>query len=262
MQASLGLKERGLDSGKADSCQLGRREAEMRDGQSIFVDERGMEHQRIVRVDRQADARVPELGQRMGRKTRHGACSEIARRADLEDDPALTKIANQLAVLGRTEAMADAWWIESERIPDALGPDRLASMWDEGHPLGLCPTNRICIQRGRPVRLVAGEPQGDHPAVLSLHAPFGRLVAVGERKSANVIEDETHLHAQLTSCDRRPGGYGIDHVVERNALEPVVRAGCEGYFEIASALLGASRPSSSVTRAKSSGLPRACVQAS
>ena len=165
--------------------------------------EAGVEHRRIVGIDRDVESVVQQhlhgvLGH-AGRNTE----AHVAGGANLEGDLSLPKFVYQGAILQAPDAVTDATRAErAQRTPNALGSLRFPSMGDARQPRSPCAVERVGKLFGRMTALQPTQAKSHHAVTHSLNCPVGDHRAVTRVDDAGDVDHDAHRDAVFPLCPR------------------------------------------------------------
>jgi hypothetical protein len=221
-------QERLFDRSKRETGELGGRIAEGVAQALVVGGQRGLEHRRVVGVDRQRHAGAVQTVEGVFLHAREHAQADVRRRADLERNAPRPQLFDQAGVVARPHAVSDALGARDfERVADDPRPAMLTGMGGavETPLLGL----REVLAEGRRGRggLEAREPERhDRPAVRrALQGVLERQVGLLGHV-AHDVEDQPHPDAALlrAGADRLTDGVeNLSRVAAFSAWVPIVK---------------------------------------
>src|SRR5581483_10846453 len=188
----LRVAERTRDAGLVEGARV---EAEA--GRDLVVARQiGVEHRRVVRRDRAADAGRDEPRQRVIVEARDRAGPEVRERAHVEHRPARDRLADESVVLLDADPVPEPVGLQVlERAADARGAGHLARVRDRAEPERLRVGEDLLVRLGRELGLEAAETDADDAALAVPRAPVDGLTRLLEREAARDVGRQADLDA-------------------------------------------------------------------
>ena len=202
------------------------------------MDQVGIEHRRVVGVERDVEPFVHRGAQRVRGQRRGHAGADVAGRADLQRDLPLAQFGHQRRVFCRAYAVADPLRAEGPHLAPVPPARRLARVGREMEAAGPRRVHRRAEGQRRHLVLHAAQAQRHHAPVLPGDGPFDRLHGPFDAEITRVVGDEAQDHAVLFQRGGGSGGDAVHHLVERQAGDVDMARGREGRLDVADVLPG------------------------